>query len=293
MLFVAAAGNAAPTTIGRVLSGELQRPERRLGGRDRQKRAPRVVLELRRDHGRPWCARRDILSTTMGNTTATSAGRRWRRPTCRAPRRSCCPKCALNTAALKNNILNNVDLIASMSGITVTGGRLNVNKALTACNGAPPRHASGGPDGSAGNRRQRPGDAELERLVWSHQLQRQTRDVVGRAVERHVGNTPNTNFTDNTAVNGTTYYYVVTALNNNGESGNSNQASATPSAPPAIRPRQRIQRDRRAGQEEDHVDMERVSRRDELRVYRSPNGSMVGPHRDSDRARATKQRVVE
>jgi subtilisin family serine protease len=44
-------------------------------------------------------------------------------------------RCTLNTANLKSNILNNVDLISSMSGITVTGGRLNVNKAIRACSG--------------------------------------------------------------------------------------------------------------------------------------------------------------
>ncbi len=37
-----------------------------------------------------------------------------------------------------------------------------------------------------------------------------------------------TSFTDTTAVNGTTYYYVVSAVNAGGESGNSTQASATP-----------------------------------------------------------------
>jgi fibronectin type 3 domain-containing protein len=37
-----------------------------------------------------------------------------------------------------------------------------------------------------------------------------------------------TSFTDIGLTNGTTYYYVVTALNTAGESGNSNQASATP-----------------------------------------------------------------
>jgi fibronectin type 3 domain-containing protein len=37
-----------------------------------------------------------------------------------------------------------------------------------------------------------------------------------------------TSYTDTTVVNGTTYYYVVTAVNANGESGFSNQASATP-----------------------------------------------------------------
>ncbi|MEO5916425.1 MAG: cellulase family glycosylhydrolase [Luteolibacter sp.] len=44
-----------------------------------------------------------------------------------------------------------------------------------------------------------------------------------------------TGFTDTGLVNGTTYYYVVSALNSGGESGNSTQASATPqaAAPPA------------------------------------------------------------
>jgi hypothetical protein len=45
--------------------------------------------------------------------------------------------CALNTASLKTNILNNVDPIPSLTGITTTGGRLNVNKAIRAC-AAPP-----------------------------------------------------------------------------------------------------------------------------------------------------------
>ena len=37
-----------------------------------------------------------------------------------------------------------------------------------------------------------------------------------------------TSFTDSTAVNGTTYYYVVESLNGGCSSGNSSQASATP-----------------------------------------------------------------
>ena len=42
-----------------------------------------------------------------------------------------------------------------------------------------------------------------------------------------------TSYTDTTAVNGTTYYYVVTAQNSQGESGNSTEASATPQPPAA------------------------------------------------------------
>jgi hypothetical protein len=40
-----------------------------------------------------------------------------------------------------------------------------------------------------------------------------------------------TSYTDVTLVNGTTYYYVVSATNASGESGNSNEATATPQAP--------------------------------------------------------------
>lgn len=40
-----------------------------------------------------------------------------------------------------------------------------------------------------------------------------------------------TTFTDTGLTNGTKYYYVVTAVNSGGESGNLNEASATPAAP--------------------------------------------------------------
>src|SRR4030095_425130 len=45
-----------------------------------------------------------------------------------------------------------------------------------------------------------------------------------------------TAYVDNSVSNGTTYYYVVTALNAGGESPNSNAASATPQAPPSSVP---------------------------------------------------------
>jgi cellulose 1,4-beta-cellobiosidase len=47
-----------------------------------------------------------------------------------------------------------------------------------------------------------------------------------------VASTTTTSFTDAGLANGTLYYYVVSAANTNGESGNSLQISATPIAPP-------------------------------------------------------------
>src|SRR5262249_14220825 len=42
-----------------------------------------------------------------------------------------------------------------------------------------------------------------------------------------------TSYTDNSVTNGTKYFYVVTATNAGGESGNSNEASVTPGVPTA------------------------------------------------------------
>jgi serine protease len=42
-------------------------------------------------------------------------------------------RCTLDTANLKASLLNNVDPVPSLAGITITGGRLNVNKAMRSC----------------------------------------------------------------------------------------------------------------------------------------------------------------
>jgi len=46
---------------------------------------------------------------------------------------------ALSMSEVKNLLLNTADPVASMAGITVTGGRLNVNEALTCTQGSNPR----------------------------------------------------------------------------------------------------------------------------------------------------------
>ena len=76
-------------------------------------------------------------------------------------------------------------------------------------------------------------------------------------------------------INGTTYYYVVSASNATGESGNSNQASATPQPPPPPRPRPAWRRGwRRAG----GADLERRQRRHGYTVKRGTASG--GPYDD-------------
>src|SRR2546422_997902 len=78
----------------------------------------------------------DVLSTTIGGNYAYFSGTSMATPHVSGAALLVLSKCALNTASLKTLLLNNVDPIPSVAGLTVTGGRLNVNKAIRAC-GAP------------------------------------------------------------------------------------------------------------------------------------------------------------
>jgi glycosyl hydrolase family 44 len=78
-----------------------------------------------------------------------------------------------------------------------------------------------------------PGNAQVS-LTWNasagatlYHLKRSTTNGTGYA---QISSLPATSFTDTGLANGTTYYYVVSALNAIGESPNSAQASATPQA---------------------------------------------------------------
>jgi autotransporter-associated beta strand protein len=75
-------------------------------------------------------------------------------------------------------------------------------------------------------------------LVWnavpgasSYNVKRSTTNGSGYAT---ITSASGTSCTDSTALNGTTYYYVVSGVSPAGEGGNSNQASATPASVPVI-----------------------------------------------------------
>ena len=79
----------------------------------------------------------NVLSTTIGNNYSFFSGTSMATPHVSGAAALVLSVCPLDTAALKSNLLNNVDPIGSLSGKTVTGGRLNVNKALLACSTPP------------------------------------------------------------------------------------------------------------------------------------------------------------
>jgi carboxypeptidase T len=104
-----------------------------------------------------------------------------------------------------------------------------IGKQAQYCEAAP-----GAPSGLAAT----PGAGQAS-LAWTaasgatgHNVHRST--TSGGPYTTVQANVPGTSYTDTGLVNGTTYYYVVTGTNGVGEGPNSNEASATPVAPPAV-----------------------------------------------------------
>jgi len=110
--------------------------------------------------------------------------------------------------------------------ITVTTGKNGVISAFFFDPKPPPPPAPTGLTATAGN-------AQVT-LNWSASTGATSYNVYRSTTSGGEGTTPiktgvtTTSFTDSTVTNGTTYYYEVTAVNVNGESGRSNEASATP-----------------------------------------------------------------
>ncbi len=168
----------------------------------------------------------DILSTTIGNTYGFSSGTSMATPHVSGAAALVLSRCTMGTAALKSTLLSTVEPVAALASITATGGRLDVNSAIRSCI-APPEAPTGltaigrdssvalswsGGAGAAGfvvRRSETPGGPYTSIAA----------DVAGKT------------FIDTTVVNDRTYYYVVAAFNGIGESGDSNEASATPKAP--------------------------------------------------------------
>ncbi|HZP63539.1 MAG TPA: CARDB domain-containing protein [Terriglobales bacterium] len=77
----------------------------------------------------------DVLSTLPGATYGYLSGTSMATPHVSGAAALMLSVCTLATSDLKSNLLANVDYIPALTGITVTGGRLNLNHAVRSCNG--------------------------------------------------------------------------------------------------------------------------------------------------------------
>ena len=137
--------------------------------------------------------------------------------------------CALSTSDLKDTLVQSVDPVASLATLVMSGGRLNVRRALDSCSSPPSAPTSLSAFA---------GDKQV-RLVWtagtnatSYRVKRST--TPGGPHQLIASSVRALQYVDTGLANGTTYYYVVSGANVLGESGNSPEASATPALPPDL-----------------------------------------------------------
>jgi len=177
----------------------------------------------------------NILSTTRNNTYSYYNGTSMATPHVSGAAALVLSACALDTAGLKNALLNTVDVVGALTGRVLTNGRLNVDAAIRSCaNAPPPPKAPSAPTNVSAT----PGNAQVA-LTWtiptgatSFTIKRGT-SASSQPTTVASGVATNS-YTDKSLTNGTTYYYVVDAVNAGGSSADSTVVSATPvGVPPA------------------------------------------------------------
>ncbi|MGE5360101.1 MAG: CARDB domain-containing protein [Bacteroidales bacterium] len=169
----------------------------------------------------------DILSTTIGNTYSYFNGTSMATPHVSGAAALVLSVCGLDTAALKADLLDTVDAVAGLSGVTITGGRLNLDRAIRACS-APPEVPIG-LTAAPGN-----GQVALAWMPTSASRYNVKRGLAAGGPYTTIGSPNATAYVDRAVSNDVTYYYVVSAVNLLGESANSAEVSATPRIPPDL-----------------------------------------------------------
>lgn len=168
----------------------------------------------------------DVLSTLRGNAYGFFSGTSMATPHVSGAGALALSHCVLTTAELKATLVESVDLVASMASTTISGGRLNVRRAIDSC--AAPPAAPASLTAIAGDRQ--------VKLAWpaatnatSYRVKRST--TAGGPYTTVAPGVKTLQYVDTGLSNGVTYYYTVTAVNVRGESAPSPEASATPKLP--------------------------------------------------------------
>ncbi len=171
----------------------------------------------------------NVLSTIRNGAYGYSSGTSMATPHVSGAGALVLSHCPINTAELKEALVQSVDRLASLATLTFSGGRLNVRRAIDSCSipaSAPTSLSAFGGDKQA-------------RLAWtagtnatSYRVKRST--TPGGPYTLVASDVRTLQHVDTGLINGTTYYYVVSAANVLGESGNSPEASATPALPPDL-----------------------------------------------------------
>ena len=168
----------------------------------------------------------DILSTTIGNTYAFSSGTSMAAPHVSGAAALVLSRCDLDTAGVRDALIGSVESAPALATRTITGGRLDVNSAMHSCIAPPPAPSSLTATAS---------DTKVT-LAWQSSLGATSYIVkrgsaAGGPYVQIATDVKGARYADTAVVNGTAYYYVVAAANPLGQSGDSNEASATPDTP--------------------------------------------------------------
>jgi subtilisin family serine protease len=171
----------------------------------------------------------DILSTVPGGGYGYSSGTSMATPHVSGAAALVLSVCDMDTAALKETVIGTVAGLSALQGVTITGGRLQVNSAMRACT-LPPDTPAG--------LTARPADSQVL-LAWTAALGATKYNVKrsltsGGPYATVASDVMGPAYVDTDVVNGTRYYYVVSGQNTLGESGDSNEASAVPNIPPDV-----------------------------------------------------------
>ena len=172
----------------------------------------------------------NILSTGIGGGYWYASGTSMATPQVSGAAALVLSTCTLTTAALKTNLLSHVDVLGSLTGWVHTNGRLNVNRAVRACAPASTASVSSVPAPPTHVRAATGANVGEIRITWIasagaayYKVKRSTRSTGPYST---IDTASGTSYVNKYLGSGKSYYYLTTAVNASGQSGDSNHTSA-------------------------------------------------------------------